>query len=350
MASIRRVGALSPIEGISKFALASVSGWTAFVPPDVFSVGDRVVFVEIDSWIPESCSLFASYPLRGKWVRAKTMQGRKGWRVVTHKIREALCQGVVLPLPDDMKDLPDGEDVSRRLGVVKYDPDTAKTVRLMGEVQGPLPSFLQKTNQERCQNLAPKIWGPWKDHAFEVTLKLDGMSMTCFCHEGEVGVCSHKCRLKAMPDNAFWATARAQRWPEALRTLCESQGRNLALQAELMGERIQKNRDGLVGNRAFVFDVYDIDLARYLLPDERLTVVRELERLGADVPHVPVLDAHKTLEDLPTVEALLAFATGPGMSSPLREGVVFKSTTDSAVSFKAISNEYLLADKALKRD
>jgi hypothetical protein len=47
---------------------------------------------------------------------------------------------------------------------------------------------------------------------------------------------------------------------------------------------------------------------------------------------------------LKTIDDLLAFAEGPSLNHPTREGVVFKRI-DGTFSFKAISNKFLLKQK-----
>jgi len=81
--------------------------------------------------------------------------------------------------------------------------------------------------------------------------------------------------------------------------------------------------------------VFDIDQQKYLAPLERREFV---ERNG--LKHVPVINS-----DIPTpasVNITLESAEGRSVLNPAteREGLVFKS--NGTVSFKAISNKFLL--------
>lgn len=52
LASIRTLDALGPIEAADNILRARVTGWETVVNKAEFSVGDRCVFFEIDSILP----------------------------------------------------------------------------------------------------------------------------------------------------------------------------------------------------------------------------------------------------------------------------------------------------------
>ena len=53
LATIRTISELRPIEGADKIELAIVDGWQVVVAKDVeHMVGDKVVYCEIDSFLP----------------------------------------------------------------------------------------------------------------------------------------------------------------------------------------------------------------------------------------------------------------------------------------------------------
>ena len=52
LAHVEVIGSVSPIEGKDKIVLAEILGWKVIVQKE-FKVGDKVVFVEIDSVLPE---------------------------------------------------------------------------------------------------------------------------------------------------------------------------------------------------------------------------------------------------------------------------------------------------------
>ena len=201
------------------------------------------------------------------------------------------------------------------------------------------PSWIQKTDQERVQNLKEEF-DYWlkENHTWEVTEKLDGSSMTVYLRDGEFGVCSRNLELKPNETNSLWKVAvRAD-----LELKLRQANRNLALQGELIGEGIQGNPYKMKGQEFFLFDIYDIDANKYLTPAERNAFVEE-----HDIKHVPVIAFGAELWDtlgINSIEEILKFAEGKsviGMTGCEREGFVFKSTTMQC-SFKAISNKFLL--------
>ena len=92
-----------------------------------------------------------------------------------------------------------------------------------------------------------------------------------------------------------------------------------------------------------MFDVYNIQAGEYLKPDARLALI---ERMG--LKHVPVLAYRAQLLDtlgIMDVDGVLRFAEGKStLADTEREGVVFKEV-NGGMTFKAISNQYLLGEK-----
>jgi hypothetical protein len=117
-------------------------------------------------------------------------------------------------------------------------------------------------------------------------------------------------------------------------------GINISLQGELIGEGIQGNPYRIKGQTVKFFNLFDIDLQQYHTYSMLDAVVRV--QFGLDT--VPVLETYFTLPD--TIEEILKFAEGKSVLNPNfdREGVVIRSV-DRKVSFKAISNQFLLNEK-----
>ena len=335
MATIRRIDALRPIPGADAIECAVVGGWTCVVKTGEFKEGDLAVYCEIDSWIPYEVAPFLS---KGNFPHVYNEV--KGERLRTIKLRGQLSQGLLLPLSTLTmveSELFEGLDVSFPLGITKYDAPIP--AQLAGEVKGLFPSWIQKTDQERVQNLKEEF-DYWlkENHTWEVTEKLDGSSMTVYLRDGEFGVCSRNLELKPNETNSLWKVAVRTDLELKLRQA----NRNLALQGELIGEGIQGNPYKMKGQEFFLFDIYDIDANKYLTPAERLTFVGE-----HDIKHVPVIASNAELYGtlgINSIEEILKFAEGKsviGMTGCEREGFVFKSTTMQC-SFKAISNKFLL--------
>jgi len=332
LATIRKIDELRPIPEADAIECAVIGGWTAVVKKGEFKEGDLAVYCEIDSWIPHALAPFLS---KGKGPRV--YESIAGERLRTMKLRGQLSQGLLLNLDaviPQTNSFVEGDDVSELLGIVKYEAPVP--AQLAGEVKGMFPGWIQKTDQERVQNLKQEL-EHWKSerHLWEITEKLDGSSMTVYLRDGEFGVCSRNLELKPNPDNSLWKVAVRNDLEGKLRAL----GRNVALQGELIGEGIQGNPYKIRRQEFYLFDVYDIDRACYFTPDERKTLALE-----HNINHVPVFGTYETNEST-TIESLLQYAEGNSVMGdivgPTREGLVFKSQTMQC-SFKAISNKFLL--------
>jgi RNA ligase (TIGR02306 family) len=334
MATIRKIDALRPIEGADAIECAIVGGWTVVTKKGEYAAGDLAVYCEIDSFIPTPIAPYLTKP--GHY--AKTFEGVEGERLRTVKLRGQLSQGLLLPYATCGKICAEGEDVSELLGIVKYEAPVP--AELAGEVKGMFPSVIPKTDQERVQNLKVELaeWLTNDELHWEVTEKLEGSSMTVYMRDGEVGVCSRNLDLKPNADNSLWRAANKYNLPAKLVGI----GRNIAIQGEIVGNGIQGNIYQMRDQDFLVYDIYDIDAGRYFTPGERKAFVAE-----HGLNHCPVLAYSARLTDtlgLTNMEQILKFAEGKsvmGMIGCEREGLVFKCH-EKQVSFKAISNKYLL--------
>ena len=343
MATIRKIDSIRPIPGADAIECAIVGGWTCVVKRGEYTVGDLAVYLEIDSWVPTELAPFLS---KGKEPRV--FDGIKGERLRTVKLRGQLSQGLllslgVLPANDDFNGAwTEGEDVSELLGIVKW--EMPMNAQLAGMAKGNFPSAIPKTDQERVQNLKSEIAQAAEDCLqFEVTEKLEGSSMTVYMIDGVFGVCSRNLDLKETEDNTFWQVARRDGIEAKMRavpTRFLRLGDEFAIQGELIGPGIQGNIYKLSKPEFWVFDVYNISGGYYMSPAPRREFIKVMGLL-----HVPVMSTYEDL-GVGTMEELLTWAEGPSALtlSQEREGIVFKQV-NGGMTFKAISNKYLLGEK-----
>ena len=320
MASVQRVLEKKSIVGADLVEAYRVNGWWVVDKKGAYEVGDLVVYCEVDSWIPHTLAPFLTKPGHSP----REYLGVKGERLRTVKLKGQLSQGLLLPLVEDNSE--EGQDFSEILGITKWE-DTRYMANM--DARGKFPDFIPKTDQERVQNL-DRTLEKYFGQSFEVTVKRDGSSLTAFVNGEESGVCSRNVNLKETEDSAFWAAANSLSLiPKILST-----GRNLALQGELMSQKIQGNYEKVQGIEWNCFDIYDIDTQEYLLPKERRELCKQLR-----IPHIKVVEEDFVL--CHNVDQLLEMAEGPGVNPGVkREGLVFKQN-NGQFSFKAISNEYL---------
>lgn len=108
LAHVEEIRAIDPIEGADKIEVATVLGWKVVIAKaDNFHVGDKVVYIEIDSKVPERPEF-------------EFLRDRK-FRVRTIRLRGQYSQGLIMPLsilkwpPYEV-----GEDVTKELGITYY--------------------------------------------------------------------------------------------------------------------------------------------------------------------------------------------------------------------------------------
>ena len=335
LATIRQIDNIQPIEGADMIELATVGGWKVVVAKDVnHKVGDLVVYCEVDSFLP----IEPEFEFLRKSSYKKMADGNEGFRLKTIKLRGQISQGLIVPLDVLLKrgvssdDVYEGLDVTGMLNIIKYEPPVP--AQLAGQVKGMFPSFLKKTDEERIQNLT-REFEQYKNEVFYVTEKLDGSSVTFYVKDGVFGVCSRNLDLLEDENNSMWKFATTSGLKERLLAL----DRNIAVQGEIIGEGIQGNPYKIIGQTVRLFNGFDIDKYEYLSLDDLLKLSKWLE-----VKTVPILDLEFRLPD--TIDELLSYADSKSVLNEKfdREGVVIRSH-DTKISFKVISNKFLLNEK-----
>lgn len=110
LATIREIAEIKPIPDADRIEVARIDGWEVVVSKkDNFHVGDRVVYVEIDSKMPET-------------PEYEFLKSRK-YVVKTIVMRGQVSQGLVMPLSVlPIGEYKLGQDVTGILGITKYDP------------------------------------------------------------------------------------------------------------------------------------------------------------------------------------------------------------------------------------
>ena len=363
LVTIRKISKLIPIAGADLICLAVVDGWQVIVKKDEFKEGDYCLFFEVDSFLPESDTRFSFLKKSQDYI------GFKGYRLKTMKMRGVLSQGLALPVHMFIEDLDlydsvsieeavtDGTDFSEQLKVIKYDNQNTGNGGLnAGNAEGRFPTFIPKTDQERVQNLT-SYFETMVDEEFEETLKLDGSSMTCYKIDKPIGifskikkffgfkvkdyhfgVCSRNLEIKLKEEysNINIPVVNSDFWKAAISQDIENKiPKGYAIQGELIGPKIQANHEKVQELDYQVFDVYNINEARYLLPSERYDFVNTYS-----IKHVPIVNKSFKPFNL-TLQELLDRVVGPSFNGGISEGRVYKHITKD-ISFKVISNEYLL--------
>jgi len=335
LASIQVIENIAPIENADAIEVATVKGWKLVTKKGEYQVGDKAIYCEIDSFLP-ICDEF-EFLRKSSY---KKMGDLEGFRLKTIKLRGQVSQGLLIPISilkgkiykDQFDSLQVGDDVSEAIGVFKYEPPIP--AELSGVMKGSFPNFIQKTDEERIQNLAD-VYDNFTKSTFYVTEKLDGSSATYYFNNGIFGVCSRNIELVENEGNSFWKLARELQLEEKMR---EAE-KNICLQGELIGEGIQGNPYKLKGQKVMFFNAFDIDDQRRLSLDE-FGEVMDLFQLQS----VPFISIKYTLPK--SLDDLLLYAEGKSVlnQNAEREGIVLRNNKQT-ISFKAISNKFLLKEQ-----
>jgi RNA ligase (TIGR02306 family) len=346
LASIQTVNAVEPIPNADAIEKIRVLGWWVVSKKGDHKPGDRIVYCEIDSLLPERPEFeflrASSFKLAQTDATGATVLP-SGFRIKTVKLRGQVSQGICFPLSILPPGTPDeeGADVTDQLGVLKWEPPLP--VGMGGKVKGGFPGFLPKTDETRVQVLEAALQRH-RGKTFYVTEKLDGTSFTAFLRQGEFGICSRNLWMDETDEsNVLARVAKSLKLEEKLRAAREKLGHDIAIQAEVIGPGIQKNKYALKEVTLRVFSVLNVDTYRLVDYPVKLAALAEM---GLDA--VPQLG---TIMLTHTVDELVAFAEGTSVLNPQvqREGVVLRLLVEEydediggRLSFKAINPKFLL--------
>jgi RNA ligase (TIGR02306 family) len=346
LASIKTVNAVEAIPNADAIEKIRVLGWWVVVKKGEHQPGDKLVYCEIDSLLPERPEF--------EFLRASSFKPAQtdatggvtlpaGFRIKTVRLRGQVSQGICFPLSILPPEAPtdEGADVTEHLGGLKWEPPLP--VGMGGKVKGNFPGFLPKTDETRVQILE-SVLERNRGKTFYVTEKLDGTSFTAFIRQGEFGICSRNLWMdEADESNVLVRLAKGLRLEEKLRVARERRGFDLAIQAEVIGPGIQKNKYALPAVTLRVFSVLNVDSYRLVDHGEKLAVLSEL-----GLEPVPQLG---TLVLDHSVDQLVAYSEGASTLNPKvqREGVVLRPLAEEydeviggRLSFKVINPKFLL--------
>jgi len=335
LATIVKVKRLLPIANADRILLAEVKGWRCVVKREEFQEEDLAIYISIDSIVDGSDPTFA-------FLNGKT-------RIKTVKIKGVVSQGLLGPIEwltsrgVDGTNLAEGDDVTAALGVTKYVPkEEADQYQdypaSNGRCLKPFPEFVPKTHESRLQDDGFCL-DSIKGREIVITRKEDGCSCSFVWNNGDFFVCGRRFVWET-PDacnSHYFQVKDAFDVENKMKCL----GRNIAVQGEIVGGKINGNRLKLKERDFRVFNIYDIDNQFYLGWKDVLEIC---ERLG--IHSVPVVYQGPADHLELSTDAFLELASKQTYAKgELAEGIVVK-TNDGCdhprVSFKVISNKYLL--------
>ena len=344
LASIQIIDTIEPHDNADSLELANILGWQIIVRKGEVVPGARVIYCEIDSLLPID-SKWLPPAIQQRIIKEKT---KNFFRIKTIKLRGQLSQGLIVPITDELpsmfndiswSELDVGYNVTDILKIEKYEPPSLTGKFSYNNCENHKPSnfpskIIAKTDEPRVQS-SPKLFSALQGKPYYMTVKLDGTSVTYLLDTDEFLVCSRN-MIRTKPDDIntcpYWYVAIKYDIENKLRA-----NPNLAIQGEICGPNIQRNLLGLKELELFIFNVVDISLKHRLPYTEMITACKETLQL----PHVPIEEIGEEFL-FENIKVLLNKSTGTYQGTKnYREGLVVRSI-DQLISFKVISNDYLL--------
>lgn len=381
LATIQRIESVGPIAGADLIERITVKGWELVAKKGEFKEGDLCVFFEIDSLLPDA-PIF------------EFMRPRK-FRVKTIKLRGQVSQGLALPIKEINDAFPKtngfmsglytpGSDLTTEIGVTKWEPGNGsvddepkskrswfrlffgrliygRNYRTGGSYDFPT-HLVSKTDEERVQNV-PGLAAKHMGERCYITEKVDGQSATYLLIESrflwmkklKYAVCSRN-RMTLSPEklsknfrghvNAAKMCGRddtpvtAMSMEDILREHLRDTGEVVAVQGEVIGPDVQKNKYGRDGYSLHVFNVHSVTKGKTYCHEEMIAFC---DKYGLRT--VPVnTDAHIiTLCPEMDVTFFINMSKGKSKLADIqREGIVIRSVNRPHISFKAINPDFLL--------
>jgi len=327
LAQIVTILSLAPIPNADKIELATVLGWEVVVQKSEFNVGDLAIYFSIGSILPTSNPNTAF--LEGKVLK-------------TRKIRRVLSQGLLgsiswLASFGVTTAVAEGDNVTDLLGVRKWvATEEMSLYESASGCGGPFPQLIPKTDEPRVQN-CPKRLRELENQPVVITQKYDGTSYTILAYDGKVLVCNRNNIVAPDSNTPYAEITKRYNLIEKLTQL----GKNLAIQGEIIGPKINGNRHKVPDKELFVFNIYDANAHTYMSWDAVLALTTQL-----GLKTVPVVYRGIMKPDWLTVPALLELSSSQLYDTGvIAEGIVVKSdygVGGPRTSFKVISNKYLL--------
>jgi len=341
LAEVVRILSVEPIQDASRIEKAEVLGWDVVIKLDEFKVGDLAIYFSIGSMIDKNTPI----PSR---LEGKPLLTRKIYRVISQGLLGPLEW--VIPYGVDISTLVEGYDLTEVMKVKKFVPKEEIDVYVDDPTRAAFPSCVPKTDEERIQNMT-KSYYKFENQEVILTEKYDGTSTTYCAINNEVLICSRNNVLlePTKTTTHYFIICERYNLKESMINL----KRNIAIQGEIIGPKINGNRHKLSDVEFYVFNVYDIDVRSFLNYDE---VVKICDCLHLKM--VPLVYKGKMKKEWLGKEGMkqlldladsLRYDDGKGgkLDTPA-EGFVLKTNNPTGypnVSCKIISNSYLIKYK-----
>lgn len=348
LATVEKIISIVPIEGADKIVLAGVLGWNCIIKKDEYKVNDFCIFIPIDVEVDTEYEAF-------KFLNKKK---RKYERINTIKLRGVYSQGLIVSpnlLPSDIC-LSEGLDVSNYLPIRKYEKNlnsfsgknkfkSSIDVNMSYNITDAheFPSHLiSKTDEYNMKN-CPKAVDELRDLECYTTLKIDGSSMTIIYNNGDFRVCQRNLELICQ-DHGMWHLVKKLNLQEKIKLY----NKNIAIQGEYVGPKVNGNVLDLSEFDIFVFNIKNLDNGEYLSYNDMIDVCKSLELKLVPLIDKFIFDDTWSISRLQDLANKLTYDSCSNRKGTIAEGLVIRPITPKyspylgrMLSLKLINQNYL---------
>lgn len=386
LASVQKIGKIIPIPNKDRIVQAMVNGWSVIVGKEQFREGDLCVFFEIDSMLPE-CNTLANILKRGKRLKTLRMSGVLSQGLAMN-IDEAKCISAELgtKFPANIEIDMDLTDV---LKITKWEEGTEDGLKdnkkdksfgivnfikkLFGvkEQTDAFPSQygVSKTDEERVENLLAQA-EEWSNLGieFDRTMKMDGQSTTWIIEKtGLFSLTNFKYVMASRNRTIIESSDDYERFNNVAKTtgifaflqglylllsandfggnnelakvLIDSDIKSIAVQAELCGPKIQKNRIGLKSDTLYIFNLI-------IKTNKGVYKFNPHKVISVDLPNIKLVpDLGKTKIGKNIQWFYDDVSQFKYTTNGFAEGVVYRNY-ERGISFKCVNPDYLIKNNA----
>jgi len=364
LASVQKIINLEPIKGKDRIEVATILGWSVIVEKGKYKIGDLVIYCEYDTILPQKPEF--------EFLRSRCFNSKyQGFRIRNMKMANIFSQGIVFSIDIlSSKTTKEGKEVTKELGIVKYDPELKIE---MSRKRSPFMKFLlkikwfrkiyfffnqktkghdypndiSKSSEDNIQTKFNKLKLTLPNELYYKTEKLEGQAGTFeyrkqkktwrfWQNKKPFKVYSHNIQKKTKDKSNWWRIAESLKIEEKLKKV----GYDIVIQGEIVGTGIQKNIYSFNELKLFVYRIKNLTTGKYL-------EFKELKSFCKDngFEMVPILEENIKLPE--TVKEILKDADGITKfnninKKRLREGVVWRGVNSQEIGFKARSPKYLL--------
>jgi RNA ligase (TIGR02306 family) len=312
-----------PDPEVERLEIAKVLNFTCVVGKGSFKKGDLCILIQPDSVLPDT-----------EWAAPYKKFCKTRIRAV--KVRGFISFGVIEKFSllhqtenNSTHDYYVGTDVTKLLGITKYEPPAPQDL----QAKGNLPFNIPKTDETLWCNI--RNLKDYLGQKVDISTKYDGSSCSFYYKDGQFGVLSRSLEIKPECENKYTSHISRYNLYTKLASYCETHKVNLCLRGESYGQGIQNLKNNphskLPLNIAF-YSVWLIDEMKYTGKGEKHYFVNVCKEL--DLPYVDILeeDVELTYDLIKKYDEQLEKVNGNYF-----EGVVVKATN---FSFKIINKHY----------